>query len=111
AYVDEYADTDPAQRRLLELIAGGGGDLVVFADPDSATYGFRGGDPDGVRQFPDQFPTAAGGPAPVLTLTRSYRAGPRLLAALGRVGRRLRGPARHRALVPTHAPERGPGTV
>lgn len=110
-YVDEFADTDPAQRELLQQIAGGGADLVVFADPDSSTFGFRGGDPEGVRQFPDQFPTAAGAPAPVLTLTRSFRAAPRLLAAAGRVARRLRGPARHRALVPAQRPGRGPGTV
>ena len=63
-YVDEYADTDPAQRELLELHGRGRRNLVAFADPDSATYAFRGGDPRGVRQFPDRFPTLAGGPAP-----------------------------------------------
>jgi superfamily I DNA/RNA helicase/RecB family exonuclease len=99
-YVDEFADTDLAQRELLELVAGRGGPLVVFADPDSSTFGFRGGDPDGVREFPDRFPTVTGEPAPSLTLTRSYRGGPGLLAAAGRVGQRLRGPARHRALRP-----------
>jgi superfamily I DNA/RNA helicase/RecB family exonuclease len=99
-YVDEYADTDPAQRDLLALVAGGGAPLVVFADPDSSTYGFRGGDPDGVREFPDRFPTAAGERAPTVLLRDSYRCGAALLAAAARVGRRLRGPARHRALRP-----------
>jgi superfamily I DNA/RNA helicase/RecB family exonuclease len=108
-YVDEYADTDPAERDLLELVAGGGGPLVVFADPDSSTYGFRGGDPDGVREFPDRFRSAAGAPAPTITLTRSYRAGPAVLAAAARLGRRLRGPARHRAL--TSAGEVAAGQV
>lgn len=103
-YVDEFADTDPAQRDLLELVAGRGGPLVAFADPDSSTFGFRGADPDGVREFPDRFPTAAGDPAGSLLLTRSYRAGPGLLAAAARVSRRLRGPTRHRELVPA-APE------
>jgi superfamily I DNA/RNA helicase/RecB family exonuclease len=100
-YVDEFADTDLAQRELLALVAGRGAPLVVFADPDSSTFGFRGGDPDGVREFPERFPTAAGRPAPALTLTRSYRAGPELLAAARRVSQRLRGPAGHRELVPT----------
>jgi superfamily I DNA/RNA helicase/RecB family exonuclease len=104
-YLDEYADTDPAQRELLGLVAGGGATLVALADPDSSTFGFRGGDPDGVREFPDRFPTAAGAPAPVVTLTRSYRAGPPLLAAAARVARSLRGPARHRALTPAGSPE------
>jgi superfamily I DNA/RNA helicase/RecB family exonuclease len=99
-YVDEFADTDPAQRELLELVAGRGAPLVVFADPDSSTFGFRGSDPDGVREFPERFPTMAGGPARSLTLTRCYRAGPVLLAAAGRVSQRLRGPARHRELIP-----------
>ena len=103
-YVDEYADTDPAQRELLELVAGHGAPLVVFADPDASIYGFRGGDPGGVREFPDRFRTVAGEPAPVLTLTRSYRAGPAVVAAAGRVGRRLRGPARHRALTAARPP-------
>jgi superfamily I DNA/RNA helicase/RecB family exonuclease len=99
-YLDELADTDLAQRELLELVAGRGGPLVAFADPDSSTFGFRGGDPDGVRDFPERFPTRTGAPAPSLTLTRCYRAGPALLAAVARVGQRLRGPARHRQLSP-----------
>src|SRR5690606_29292035 len=106
-YVDEYADTDPAQRELLALVAGGGANLVVFADPDSATFEFRGSDPRGVRQFPDQFPTPTGEPAPVLVLSRCYRGGPELLRAADRVAGRLRGPARHRRRVATtpHPPD------
>src|SRR5690606_37978744 len=103
-YVDEYADTDPAQRELLALVAGGGANLVVFADPDSATFEFRGSDPRGVRQFPDQFPTPTGEPAPVLVLSRCYRSGPELLRAADRVAGRLRGPARHRRRVATTPP-------
>lgn len=95
-YVDEYADTDPAERELLDLVAGAGEPLVAFADPDSSTYGFRGGDPEGVREFPDRFPDPAGRPAPVVTLARAYRGGGELRAAAARIGARLRGPARHR---------------
>ncbi len=47
-YVDELADTDPAQLDLLHLVAGGGKPLVAFADPDSSTFAFRGADPAGV---------------------------------------------------------------
>jgi superfamily I DNA/RNA helicase/RecB family exonuclease len=106
-YVDEYADTDPAQRELLELVAGGGGTLVAFADPDSSTFAFRGGDPDGVREFPERFRTVAGAPAPVTTLSRSYRSAAPVLAAAARLGRRLRGPARHRALTAAAEPSAG----
>ncbi|MCO1598438.1 ATP-dependent helicase [Micromonospora sp. RHAY321] len=99
-YVDELADTDPAQLELLSVIAGGGKSLVAFADPDSSTYAFRGADPAGVTTFPHRFRTASGAPAAQVLLTTSYRAGPGLLAAIARLGRRLRGPAAHRRLHP-----------
>ncbi|GAA3769923.1 hypothetical protein GCM10022379_42040 [Micromonospora maritima] len=99
-YVDELADTDPAQLDLLAVVAGGGASLVAFADPDSSTYAFRGADPAGVTTFPHRFRTASGAPAAQVTLTTSYRAGPELLAATARVARRLRGPAAHRRLRP-----------
>ncbi|MGK5445000.1 ATP-dependent helicase [Micromonospora sp. URMC 105] len=99
-YVDELADTDPAQHDLLAVIAGGGKSLVAFADPDSSTYAFRGADPAVVHSFPHRFRTASGAPAAQVVLTTSYRAGAGLLAATGRLARRLRGPAAHRALHP-----------
>ncbi|MBQ1019595.1 ATP-dependent helicase [Micromonospora sp. D93] len=99
-YLDELADTDPAQLELLSVIAGGGKSLVAFADPDSSTYAFRGADPAGVATFPHRFRTASGAPAAQVLLTTSYRAGPDLLAAIARLGRRLRGPAAHRRLHP-----------
>jgi hypothetical protein len=92
-YVDEFADTDPAQRDLLELIAGRGGPLVVFADPDAATFGFRGSDPEGVRDFPERFSTAAGAPARTVLLSRSYRAGPARRRRPGRAAAARSGPA------------------
>ncbi|MFG1657354.1 ATP-dependent helicase [Micromonospora chersina] len=108
-YVDELADTDPAQLDLLAVVAGGGKSLVAFADPDSSTYAFRGADPAGVTTFPHRFRTASGAPAAQVTLTTSYRAGPQLLAATARLARRLRGPAAHRRLRPL--PDAPPGTV
>ncbi|WP_406072703.1 ATP-dependent helicase [Micromonospora sp. NBC_01638] len=108
-YLDELADTDPAQLELLSVIAGGGKSLVAFADPDSSTYAFRGADPAGVTTFPHRFRTASGAPAAQVLLTTSYRAGPGLLAAIARLGRRLRGPSAHRRLHPL--PDAPPGTV
>ena len=97
-YVDELADTDPAQIELLGLVAGGAAHVVGFADPDSATFAFRGGDPTGVRDFTERFPTATGEDAPQITLGTSYRSTVELVSATRRVAARLRGPARHRAL-------------
>ncbi|TCB97642.1 ATP-dependent helicase [Micromonospora zingiberis] len=108
-YVDELADTDPAQLDLLETVAGGGLPLVAFADPDSSTYAFRGADPSGVTTFPHRFRTASGAPAAQVLLTTSYRCGQRLLSASARLARRLRGPAAHRRMRPL--PDAPPGAV
>ncbi|WP_229400721.1 ATP-dependent helicase [Micromonospora okii] len=108
-YVDELADTDPAQLDLLAVVAGGGKPLVAFADPDSSTYAFRGTDPAGVAAFGHRFRTASGAPAAQVVLTTSYRAGAGLLAATRRLNGRLRGPAAHRRLRPL--PDAPPGSV
>ena len=90
--VDEYQDTDPAQERLLQAIAGDGRDLLVVGDPDQSIYAFRGAEVRALLDFRDRFPksrAAGGGPADVLTLQVSRRAGPTLLAASRTVARRL----------------------
>ena len=43
-YVDEFQESDKAQRKLLQLLSGD--ELVIFADPDSAVGRFRGADPE-----------------------------------------------------------------
>jgi superfamily I DNA/RNA helicase/RecB family exonuclease len=106
-YVDELADTDPAQIDLLGLVAGAGAHVVGFADPDSATFAFRGGDPTGVRDFTERFATASGDEAPRVTLSRGYRSTPELIAATRRLGTRLAGPVGHRDIVPAD-PTAGP---
>ncbi|MFF5079872.1 PD-(D/E)XK nuclease family protein [Actinoplanes sp. NPDC000266] len=99
-YVDELADTDPAQIELLSLVAGGGKPLVAFADPDASIYGFRGADPGVVSSFPFHFRTASGAVAETLTLHTNYRAPAPLLGATARVARRMRGPISHRPMHP-----------
>lgn len=96
--VDEYQDSDPAQEDLLDLLAGGGRDLLVVGDPDQSIYGFRGADVHGIRRFDDRFTNADGSPAGVCALTVSRRSGPELLAASRRVAARLGGPRSHRML-------------
>jgi superfamily I DNA/RNA helicase len=44
--VDEFQESDPAQRELLALLAGN--DLIICADADTAVGRFRGADPDGL---------------------------------------------------------------
>ena len=87
--VDEYQDSDPAQVRLLQALAGEGRDLVVVGDPDQSIYAFRGADVRGIRTFPDAFRTVRGAPAPVVELRTARRSGAALLAASRSVAQRL----------------------
>ncbi|MEF9906256.1 ATP-dependent helicase [Streptomyces sp. P9-A2] len=88
-YVDEYQDTDPAQIRLLQALAGGGRTLVALGDPDQSIYAFRGADVNGILDFPDAFPRADGRPAPVEVLRVARRSGADLLAATRLITQRM----------------------
>ncbi|MFN2538956.1 MAG: ATP-dependent helicase, partial [Mycobacteriales bacterium] len=88
-YVDEYQDTDPAQERLLQAIAGQGRDLVVVGDPDQAIYAFRGAEVHGLLEFPQRFRTASGQDAPVLALRTCRRSGPELIEVSRRLADRI----------------------
>lgn len=88
-FVDEYQDTDPAQVRLLEALAGQGRSLVAFGDPDQSIYAFRGADVNGILDFPDAFPGRDGRPARVEVLTTSRRSGAKLLQATRLLTRRM----------------------
>ena len=110
-FVDEYQDTDPAQVELLELLAGGGGNLVAVGDPDQAIYAFRGAEPRGIVEFPDRFRHTDGRARPAGS--RSASAGGRARSCCGSAGRSPRGcPGRgstagwHRSRAPTPAPPR-----
>jgi superfamily I DNA/RNA helicase/RecB family exonuclease len=91
-FVDEYQDTDPAQERLLQALAGGGRDLVVVGDPDQSIYAFRGAQVRGLLEFPSRFPTAGGEPAPVVALRTCRRSGSGLLGASRLVAGRIPAP-------------------
>ncbi|SHN33016.1 ATP-dependent helicase [Cryptosporangium aurantiacum] len=103
-FVDEYQETDPAQRELLRLLCDGGRFLVAAGDPDQSIFSFRGADPGGVHSFVDDFPTTDGEPAPTIVLGTAHRAGPVLQEAADRIGTRLRGGRKQRT------PHLGPET-
>jgi superfamily I DNA/RNA helicase len=63
--VDEFQESDPAQRELLALLAGH--DVVICADADSAVGRFRGADPDGLAAALDPYR------AKEVVLTHVYR--------------------------------------
>ncbi|MFL6096808.1 MAG: ATP-dependent helicase, partial [Blastococcus sp.] len=108
-FVDEYQDTDPAQVELLELLAGGGGNLVAVGDPDQAIYAFRGAEPRGMVEFPDRFRHTDGRAARRVSLGVCRRSGAELLAISRTVAEGLPGPWEHRRLAPVVGTD--PGTA
>ncbi|MDK3256072.1 ATP-dependent helicase [Blastococcus capsensis] len=98
-FVDEYQDTDPAQVELLDLLAGGGGNLVAVGDPDQSIYAFRGAEPRGIVEFPDRFRHTDGRPASRVPLGVCRRSGAELLRISRAVAEGLPGPWAHRRLI------------
>lgn len=69
--VDEFHETDPAQRRLLELLHCE--DMFFVLDPKSAVGRFRGADPDGVIAYCQK---TFGDQATQITLLTNHRGNP-----------------------------------
>ena len=56
--VDEYQDTNVAQERLLELLAGERRNVFCVADEDQSIYGFRGAEIENALGFEERWPGA-----------------------------------------------------
>jgi ATP-dependent DNA helicase Rep len=54
--VDEYQDTNPAQYRLLKILAGEAAAFTAVGDDDQAIYGWRGASLDNLAQLPRDYP-------------------------------------------------------
>jgi DNA helicase-2/ATP-dependent DNA helicase PcrA len=78
--VDEYQDTNHAQYRLLQLLAGEHRNLAVVGDDDQSVYSFRGADITNILNFQDDYPDAE-----VVRLEQNYRSTQTILSVANAV--------------------------
>jgi DNA helicase-2/ATP-dependent DNA helicase PcrA len=66
--VDEYQDTNGLQARIVELLAGGTGNVMAVGDDSQSIYSFRGAHFKNIMDFPTLFPGSA-----IIKLEENYR--------------------------------------
>jgi DNA helicase-2/ATP-dependent DNA helicase PcrA len=76
--VDEYQDTNHAQLRLIQELAGPDGNLTAVGDEDQGIYRWRGANLDNILRFEEAFPGAT-----IRKLERNYRSTQTILDVSG----------------------------
>lgn len=98
--VDEYQDVSALQQRVLEGWLGDRDEVCVVGDPAQTIYSFAGARADYLLEFPRRWPGAK-----ALSLTRSYRCTPQIIAEANRV---LAGDRREALTLRSQRPPGGP---
>jgi DNA helicase-2/ATP-dependent DNA helicase PcrA len=73
--VDEYQDVNPAQERLIRLLAGPGIELCVVGDDQQAVYQWRGSDVSSIVTFSSRYESVA-----TFAITTNRRSRPQVIA-------------------------------
>ena len=110
--LDEYQDTDPAQRRLFRLLFGGcqrGIAVTSVGDPDQCIFEWRGASRYNFEAFDTDFPRSDGSPAETLGLSVNRRSDRLILDLANRIRSQIGEPSPSKNLRPL--PGAGAGRV
>ena len=83
--LDEYQDTNVAQRKLLQELVGEGGAVTAVGDARQAIFAWRGATMYNLIGFPSDFPRPDGTPYEPISLSENFRSGRRILEVANRV--------------------------
>jgi DNA helicase-2/ATP-dependent DNA helicase PcrA len=98
--LDEYQDTNFAQRRLLQLIYPPGSPVTAVGDDMQSIYGFRGAHLANILDFGSHFP-----PVTTRPLQTTFRFGPRLVTLANRIQEQVHDSLPKELSVPAGAPD------
>ncbi len=98
--LDEYQDTSPAQRMLLQAAFSDGFPVIAVGDSDQTIYEWRGATLQNFADFPAHFPTSDGREARTLPLSLNRRSGELILDVANALRAEIDSQARH-PLTPT----------
>jgi DNA helicase-2/ATP-dependent DNA helicase PcrA len=82
--VDEYQDVNPAQERLVELLAGPETEVCVVGDDQQAIYQWRGSDVGNILEFADRYDEVA-----TFEISTNRRSRPQLIQAANEFARTI----------------------
>jgi DNA helicase II / ATP-dependent DNA helicase PcrA len=77
--LDEYQDTNVAQRRLMQALVTPGGAVTAVGDTRQAIYAFRGATMYNLIGFPNHFPRSAEAAYQEASLSQNFRSGKNIL--------------------------------
>ena len=77
--LDEYQDTNVAQRRMLQALVGGAGAVTAVGDARQAIFAWRGATMFNLINFPRDFPREDGRRYDAVSLSENFRSGSKIL--------------------------------
>ena len=98
--LDEYQDTNFAQRRLLQLVYPPGSAVTAVGDDMQSIYGFRGAHLANIQRFTEHFP-----PVTTRPLQTTFRFGPTLVALANDIQGQVPGSLDKTLVAPAGAPD------